>query len=450
MSAPKWTSDPDVVEYLPRFDKQIQVQFAPANETTLFIGGVGFGKTLSLADFLIEECGNYPNNQVMCAGSTKPSMDLATIEKVIDEIKARNVWIDFKDYLGEVYFANGSWFKFQSLDVSKQELEGSELGALAIDEISGCPKDKVEALLNRVRRKSPIAERYQMAMEYGVDTEGLITPDHPEWWDYSRRKLLCGNPPPPGHWLEDMFIRTDGDTRPPVGKVIQASTYENRLLTKDYIQSLERVHVPGTFQHKRMMLGMFGIPAEGAIYDVFSTSCIVSPNDVPWDEGVAIIDGIDLGHGDPFVYMRGLMVDRIVNGRRPIYIFGEYYSTPKLLKDHKRAVEHSFAKVTGPGGKTLPLYRFCDYGGQERMEMEALGWKTIPANKDILMGIHAVRSRMANGQLFFVQGRTPNFMMELPFYQWKEGDKPYHEKGDHALDAVRYIVTGADIRRNKD
>lgn len=448
MTAPVWDRNPDVVEYLPLLDKQMHTLSRPDHIRQLFVGGVGYGKTKILGNFALRESCNYPNNLGLVAGATRPSMKLATIDKVVEEITAREVWVNHIEYRDEVHFHNSSWFKFQSLDVNKKdELEGSELGWLVIDEITGCDEDKVNALLNRVRRMSPCAKKLRMAEKFGLSTEGLTKPGDPDWWDYSRRVLLCGNPPAPGHWLEQAFVRREGqEDLPPLGEVVQCSTYENVLLPDDYIANLERQYPPGTFLHKRMMLGMFGIAAEGAIYDLYNPSVhLIDERDVPFDKAIGNIGAIDLGSGghtgDPFVYLQSVVTAPGAPNRRPaIYFVGEYYSREgRTMEQHA----HTIRALHRPGAI------YCDYGGQERLELKALGIRTVSAHKDIVAGIHAVRSRFANNEIFIVRGRCPNLLRELPMYVWAEGDKTKAPEGDHALDTMRYVVSALDLPRAK-
>jgi hypothetical protein len=43
----------------------------------------------------------------------------------------------------------------------------------------------------------------------------------------------------------------------------------------------------------------------------------------------------------------------------------------------------------------------------------------------------------------------PRLMLELPYYTWQEGkDEPIKEN-DHAMDALRYLVGGLDLRRDE-
>jgi len=385
--------------------KQYEVISQPKYTTTLFIGGVGYGKTRTLAQFVAKECLSYENNQVIVAGATLPAMKLSTIPKVIEYFDEIGLWYNYIEWQSIVKFDNGSWFKFQSLDVSDKELEGSEIGALAVDEISSCPMTRVKSLRNRCRR-----------------------------FKTSRRQLFCGNPPEYGSWLEGAFIPKEGVK--PWGKVVTASTYENKLLPADYIEQLEATHIPGSNGHKRMMLGMFGIPAEGAVYSNFNPAVsLIDQDQIEWDKVAGFITAIDLGHSDPFVALYAAVMDN-----NDIVIFDEYYSTtPKLLSAHAVAIRARYR-----GGIFV-----CDYGAQQRMELAALGIRTQTVNKDILMGIHSVRARMSNGTIKIVRGRCPNLLHELPAYVWEGGDKIKAISGDHALDAMRYIVARLDLPRER-
>jgi phage terminase large subunit len=446
-SYPVPDGEPDEVEYVPRFDKQIKVNEAAPHCRLLFVGGVGFGKTLSMGDFVLEECMNYPDGQMMVAGATIPAMEAATIKKLLENFRERNVWYEYKSYKQTVHFSNGTWFRFQSLDVPQKELEGSELHALAIDEITSCPRKQVFSLLNRVRRQSPVAREYQLQkIIHGEDNldghdEGVIRPGDPGWWDYSRRVLFAGNPPEPGHWLEKEYIPVEEDA-PVLGDYIAASTYENKLLTKDYIANLEKQYPPGTHLHRRMMLGEFGVPMEGAVYAEYNPKRhLITADQLPFDPNgeeqiVMWVNGLDLGHGkqDAFVYLIGAL-----SNRNTIYIVDEYYSTePKVMQQHARSIRSKHR-----GGAI-----WSDWSTRDRMELAALGIKTLPANKDIAMGIHSVRARFATDKIKIVRSRCPNLLREMSAYEWGPDDKPKKgTEGDHAMDAMRYMVAGIDLPR---
>lgn len=446
------------MEYVPRFEKQIKVNEAKPHCRLLFVGGVGYGKTLSMGDFVLEECMNYPNGQGMVAGATIPAMEAATIRKLLENFRARNVWYEYKSYKQTVHFSNGTWFRFQSLDVPQKELEGSELSFLAIDEITSCPKKQVFSLLNRVRRQSDVARDYQLAKVLVEDEiaagkftwdealNHVIKPGEPGWWDYSRRVLFAGNPPEPGHWLEKEYIPID-ENEEPLGEFIAASTYENKLLTDDYIKNLEKQYPPETHLHRRMMLGEFGVPMEGAVYAEYNPKRhLVESSEVPFgpmddekaEQVVLFRNGLDLGHGtkDAFVFLVGA-----ITNKNTLYIIDEYYYThPRIMQHHARAIRSKYR-----GGSI-----WSDYGGQERMELAALGIKTHPANKDMVMGIHAVRARFALDKLKIVRGRCPNLLREMAAYEWGPDDKPKKgSEGDHAMDALRYLVASLDLPRHK-
>lgn len=443
--------EPAEVEYVPRFEKQLQVIKSPPHCRQLFVGGVGYGKTLVMGDFILEECFNYPEGQLMVAGATIPAMEAATIKKLLENFRSRNVWFEYKEYKQRVHFSNGTWFKFQSLDVPQKELEGSELSALAIDEITSCPRKQVFSLLNRVRRQSPVAQQYNLMKvihgEENLDAgEGVIKPGDPGWWDFSRRVLFCGNPPEPGHWLEKEYIPAD-DEDEPIGEYISASTYENELLTDDYVRNLEKQYPPGTHLHRRMMLGEFGVPMEGAVYAEYNPNRhLIHIDEVPFgpyeDEKAEQIvlwrNGLDLGHGtqDAFAFLVAC-----ISNRNVIYIIDEYYHKhPRIMQQHAAAIRQKFR-----GGSI-----WSDYGGQERMELAALGIRTYPANKDLVMGVHSVRARFKTDKLKIVRGRCPNLLREMSSYEWGPDDKPKKGKeGDHALDCMRYIVASVDLPKHK-
>jgi hypothetical protein len=70
---------------------------------------------------------------------------------------------------------------------------------------------------------------------------------------------------------------------------------------------------------------------------------------------------------------------------------------------------------------------------------------------DVQLGIMAVRSRLATGRLRVLAGACPKLLFEASLYRYEEAagrrtELPVGEN-DHALDALRYLVSRLDERR---
>lgn len=390
---------------------QTQYDFLTAEEPVVcWIGGVGTGKSWAMAWWVLSECMKYPGNIGMLAAATNPQLRMATIPTFKEVFALAGVDYEFSEWRGVFEFANGSWFKAQSLDIPAAELKGSTLGFLAVDEVDACPKEHIEKLIARLRRQNA-----------------------------SRRCRMTGNSPPPGHFLEQWYGPTAVRKR---GRLLQSSTYENHLLPKDYIEKLETQYPPGTVEYRRYVLGEIGVPLEGIVYREFDKHHIVKATDVPWNRVIGYINALDLGNNHYTVFLRAAVTD---DDR--IYVYGEHAARVMLLEDHAREI-HKLLDSDPANVASKPQYDpvgpvWADHDAQDRMELAALGIDTIPAVKDDkAMGIDAVRHRLRHNTLFFVEGATPQLLGELPNYVWSDTkDEPVKKKDDACFTGDLEVLT---------
>lgn len=378
-----------------------QYQFIHSEEELVcWIGGVGSGKTDALSMWTAREClewqgPNFDPFMVVAAASNK-QLEMSTIPKFLGRWYDLGIWNEYSDHRKIARFGNGAWLKFQTLDIPAGDLKGSELGAIVFDEVDTCPEEHVKALMGRVRKKGA----------------RLL-------------KRMVGNSPPPKHWIEQWFLPIYNRN---MGTLLQSTTYDNPFLPKKYVEYLEKIYPAGTPGHRRMILGEMGVAMEGAIYQEFNNDLIIPESYVPWDDIIGYVHGLDLGHNHPTVFLVGA-VDRKDN----LYIIGEYAAARTLLREHASSI-HELYK----GG---PIY--SDHDAQDRLELDDLGLGTTPANKDVLMGIQAVRRRMRDGTLKIVGNHCPRLISELPYYVWGKNEEPVKVMDD-ACDALRYMVMGYD------
>lgn len=382
--------------------------FGTDDKVCAWISGIGSGKTRAGAWWVLGEIFKYPNNQGMVASATSPLLRLSTIPNFLEAWDELGLIYKYNEHKSTVHFANGSWLKFQTLDIPQEQLKGSELGFCLVDEVDTTKEGHIATLLSRIRRKNT-----------------------------SRRARLLGNSPPPEHWLEKWFLPDDGE---PIGRLIQSTTYENIFLPPDYIEQLERIYPKGTPQHDRFVLGKMGVALPNAVWpDYHPKVHIVDDSEVPYRNMVGAIAGLDLGHRNPTCFLQGL-VDHDDN----IWIVNEHYEAGKSIAYHTSRIDKIY--MQGPV--------FGDWDAQGRHEYEQLGITVTPAFKEVDVGLEYVRQRFRDRSLKIVRNKCPNLCREIPAYQYVEDDATGKErvvkKDDHACDALRYLVAGLDHISTRD
>jgi hypothetical protein len=169
---------------------------------------------------------------------------------------------------------------------------------------------------------------------------------------------------------------------------------------------------------------------EGLVYPDFAR-CII-PGPAPAGRAVG---GLDFGVRNPFAAVWGVLDRDDV-----LWLTGEHYSRGQTLAYHRARL---------PQG----VMWYCDpSGARERIELLAAGLKVRAGINDVRLGIGAVKDRLATGRLRVVEGKCPNLLYEAGLYRYEGAEEargsesPLGEQ-DHALDALRYLVSRLDKGR---
>jgi hypothetical protein len=88
-------------------------------------------------------------------------------------------------------------------------------------------------------------------------------------------------------------------------------------------------------------------------------------------------------------------------------------------------------------------------GAREILELRCAGLVVRKGDNDQRPGIAAVRSRIENGTLRVLKGCCPNLLTEAGLYRYDPeagSEKPVKEH-DHALDALRYLISKLDWKK---
>lgn len=406
----------------PQEIKLFDTQYAFLSETATtacWIGGRGCGKSFVLALWTLKQCMDYPGVRGVIASSTNPQLKQATIPDFHRVFDMLGVEYEYSEWRGVVEFANGSSYKYQSLDIPEEQTKGGNIGFLGLDEADGCPEGHVKKLAMTVR--SDIG---------------------------SRQRRFVGNSPPPKHWLFRWFVEKDAlEAKQKVrGPLYQASMFENYLLPKDFIEAALLDNPPGSIEYRRWILGEMGVPLEGLVYTEFDKRHIIPASKVPWNRVVGYINALDLGANHYTVFMRAAVTDD-----DKVYVFAEYAGRRTELAVHANRIKELLALDPADLEHKRPYEDnvgavWCDHDLQDRLELAVLGIDTIPAIKgDKAAGISAVKSRLNRNTLFFVDGACAKLMEELPYYTWHLKNDDTIRENDDSVDCLRYLIGGFDL-----
>jgi hypothetical protein len=146
------------------------------------------------------------------------------------------------------------------------------------------------------------------------------------------------------------------------------------------------------------------------------------------------VGGLDFGLRVPFAAVWGVL-DR----DHVLWLTGEHYSRDKTLRYHGQHLPRDVTWYADPAG------------AREIKELVSAGFTVRKADNDVTPGIQAVRARLEEGTLKVLAGCCPNLLAESTLYCYDPDSRGRSEKplkeNDHAMDALRYLVSQIDDRR---
>ena len=220
---------------------------------------------------------------------------------------------------------------------------------------------------------------------------------------------------------------------------------DNPFLPDSYKEML-RNSCSGVF-YKRNYLGLWCM-AEGAIFDFFDRDIhVVKQPTAAADYWLA---GIDYGTSNAFAcVLVGVCSGQYPPHKRKLWVEAEYYwdckkeGTQKLNSELAEAVQEFLEPYNIKG-------IYCDPSAAAfKLELNRKGMHVIDAHNDVLFGIETMTNQMKQGNLH-VMNNCKNLIREIQNYVWdskksKEGEDAPVKKGDHAVDALRYICASHKI-----
>ncbi len=394
-------------DYIPANDKIAEFHASTASIRTLF-GGNRSGKTESGTWELLQIC-QEPDTIVWACTVNNEMLGTVLAKKLFKYLDPADIvdiaWINKRQRIPrQINLRNGSQIHCKSYEQGREAFQGTSIRRCWLDE--ECPKDIFEECQARV-----------------IDQEGdillTLTPLKGMTWVWD--DIHEADDPNIENWtislLENKYISQT------------AKDWFVSRLTQDEIE--KRVH--GRFM--RLV---------GAVWKEFDPAINIIPRfpiPHPWHK----IRSIDFGYVNPFCCLW------VAQGEdNDYYVYQEYYRSETLLQDHAQAIKDLDAWGLTDYGCNLPEFEanVADHDAQDRAEFENYGIRTIPAEKDVQVGIQTVNrlfKKRSNGKpslyifddLVHTITETKNYHYE-PQRKDKNAPEQPAKINDHTQDALRY------------
>ena len=236
------------------------------------------------------------------------------------------------------------------------------------------------------------------------------------------------NPGSPLHWAYRIFVKKQMfQTGEPLEK---PELYASALLNpKDNAQNLSEDYITDILDalpekaRARFRDGDW-VKSEGAVYDFFEETMIVSPKDLPeyFDRFAA---GQDFG-----MTITNVKVGFAGNSVYVLDDYGSYNMTTKTFNEELKQRDWFTWR-----GEAIDFPVYCDPAGGERIQEISGG---VKANNSVESGIDYLSAKMERKQ-FFVCSRCTGVLSEIWDYCRDEAGEII-KVNDHYLDALRYAV----------
>lgn len=381
-------------------------------------GAAGTGKSRGILEKMHLCMSKYPGSRSLIVRKTRESLTqsaMVTFEKfVIPE----NNTVKFRTAEQEYRYVNGSVVVLGGMDKASKVLS-SEYDFIYVQEATELTEEDWETLVTRNR--------------YGV-------------MPYNQMVADC-NPSFPTHWLNQRMAK---------GKVIRIHTdhkdnplyYYDGDWTEKGLAYLSKLDALTGVRYKRLRLGIW-CSAEGMIYDLWDANkYLVTVDQAKIQHDWRRVWTVDFGFTNPFVLQAWA-----ISPDDKAYRFFEFYHTKTLVEDAAALIKIWQRNNNEPNPEAI----VCDWDAEGRATLERhLGIATTAANKNVLEGIEAVKSRMKNNQLFYVrdagyekdwdldEAKKPTCSEEeIEAYEWDDAKKKEQPKkiDDHGMDATRYFAS---------
>ena len=366
-------------------------------------GAVRSGKTLAMGlGFFLWAMSCFSGRRFALCGKTRGGVRRNVVEEllpwlrklgmtVVDSRTAQVLTVRFGRQENEFYLFGGKD------EGSAALIQGMTLAGVFLDEVVLMPRSFVEQACAR------------------CSVEG------------SRLWFSC-NPEGPQHWFYKEWI-LQADKRNCLH--LHFTMQDNPSLSQTVRRRYERLYT-GVF-YRRFILGQW-CQAEGRVYDFFDTASVRSAPGGLFEQWVI---SCDYGTVNPASF--GLW------GKQN----GVWYRTDEFYFDSRREgrqmTDAEYAgKLRGlAGGRTIREV-IVDPSAASFIEvLRRNGWKVRKADNDVISGIRRTADALKEGRIVICD-RCTDCLREMDLYVWdlEAGGDRVVKKNDHAMDDMRYFVTG--------
>ena len=366
-------------------------------------GAVRSGKTLAMGlGFFLWAMSCFSGRRFALCGKTRGGVRRNVVEEllpwlrklgmtVVDSRTAQVLTVRFGRQENEFYLFGGKD------EGSAALIQGMTLAGVFLDEVVLMPRSFVEQACAR------------------CSVEG------------SRLWFSC-NPEGPQHWFYKEWI-LQADKRNCLH--LHFTMQDNPSLSQTVRRRYERLYT-GVF-YRRFILGQW-CQAEGRVYDFFDTASVRPAPGGLFEQWVI---SCDYGTVNPASF--GLW------GKQN----GVWYRTDEFYFDSRREgrqmtdAEYAEKLRKLAGGRTIREV-IVDPSAASFMEvLRRNGWKVRKADNDVISGIRKTADALKEGRIVICE-RCTDCLREMDLYVWdlEAGGDRVVKKNDHAMDDMRYFVTG--------
>lgn len=308
----------------------------------------------------------------------------------------------------ELRLANGVTIEFRSYDAGRKAFEGRQIDAFYGDEQCEHGSEEIwqeiqARLLDRV----------------GFSAQSMTPIIFQSWFEDRIRGLPDS---------DAIFYADLNDNRKSRGGYIDDEEID--LMISQWPEEVQETRIRGHFA-----------AFLGAVYKTFLRDVhVIKPFEIPPDWTRYRV--IDWGFNAPFAC---LWLAR--DPDRRWYVYAEHYKARETLAYHAERIKQI-------SGKERYRATWADHDSQDRHEFVQLDIPTVPAKKDIHLGIEAVQAALkvqGDGKpRLYIFNNCKNTIREMQSYRWAEGTESKDPKdeplkvNDHTTDCVRYAIYGVE------
>ena len=366
-------------------------------------GAVRSGKTLAMGlGFFLWAMSCFSGRRFALCGKTRGGVRRNVVQEVLPWLGRLGMRVSERRAEGVLTVSFGKrendFFLFGGKDEGSAALiQGTTLAGVFLDEVVLMPRSFVEQACAR------------------CSVEG------------SRLWFSC-NPEGPQHWFYKEWI-LQAEKRNAL--VLHFTMQDNPSLSRTVRRRYERLYA-GVF-YRRFILGQW-CQAEGRVYDFFDTENV---RPVPAGAFEQWVISCDYGTVNPASFgLWGKMGD-------VWYRVDEFYFDSRREGRQMTDAEYAGKLRELAGGKAVREV-IVDPSAASFIEvLRRDGWRVRKADNDVLSGIRKTADALRSGRIVICD-RCTDCLREMDLYVWDTaaGGEKVVKKNDHAMDDMRYFVTG--------